>query len=486
MKSGTYHLSDGFGPRGGEFHQGQDFGSTAGVPIYAAVDGVVAAAGPASGFGVWIVIDSNVEGKVLSTVYGHMFAADVEVGQSVRAGQAITTVGYNGEVFPPGPSGAHLHFEVWPGGRLTGQGSPVDPMLWLAGAAEPGTSTAPTPPSTTAPDVGLAASSAELPPLAGKGSEEHMQIDTIRVARSVAARFPEITTFYGWRETDSHPDHPSGRAVDIMIPDYTSGDGKALGDRIADYVLANQDAFHIDYVIWRRIYRPANGDSSEMDDLGNDTANHLDHVHVTTMGGGYPDGAASVGSAPPTGSGASSAGCGPRVDDDLAPGSVPPQYQQWYRRAGALCPQISASLLAAQGKQESGFDPRAGSSAGAQGIAQFLPGTAASIDPDDGQPYVIDANGNGVASVWEPEDAIIGQGRYMCAIARKVDTWIAEGKVQAPNGRAELYLAAYNAGEGAVLSSGGFPTGSSDYQTQTRPYCDTILATARRFAKTLS
>ena len=63
------------------------------------------------------------------------------------------------------------------------------------------------------------------------GDESHWQIDTVRVARAVHAVFPQITTIGGYRPTDSYPDHPSGRAADITIPDYTSGEGIALGDR---------------------------------------------------------------------------------------------------------------------------------------------------------------------------------------------------------------------------------------------------------------
>src|SRR5690606_3846400 len=114
----------------------------------------------------------------------------------------------------------------------------------------------------------------------------------------------------------------------------------------------------------------------------------------------------------------------------LAPGKVPADLEVWYRRAGSLCPQITPSLLAAQGRQEAGFRRGLTSPAGAQGLAQFLPGTAASINPDDGRPYVIDADGNGVASVWDDGDAIIGQGRYMCAIAGKITQWMREGRVQ--------------------------------------------------------
>ncbi|MFF0527402.1 peptidoglycan DD-metalloendopeptidase family protein [Nocardia amikacinitolerans] len=158
----------------------------------------------------------------------------------------------------------------------------------------------------------------------------------------------------------------------------------------------------------------------------------------------------------------------------LAAGKVPEELEIWYRRAGSLCPQITSSLLAAQGKQESGFRRGLTSPAGAQGLAQFLPGTAAAINPDDGRPYVVDADGNGVASVWDDGDAIIGQGRYMCAIARKVGQWVSEGRVQGDV--TALTLAAYNAGEGAVLASGGMPNQYAAHYSETRPYVANILA----------
>lgn len=158
----------------------------------------------------------------------------------------------------------------------------------------------------------------------------------------------------------------------------------------------------------------------------------------------------------------------------LAAGKVPQELEIWYRRAGSICPQITPSLLAAQGRQESGFRRGASSTAGAQGLAQFLPGTAASIDPDDGQPYVIDADGNGVASVWDDGDAIIGQGRYMCALAHKISAWESQGRVQGDV--VALTLAAYNAGEGAVLASGGMPNQVAAHYAETQPYVANILA----------
>ncbi|PWV74461.1 peptidoglycan DD-metalloendopeptidase family protein [Nocardia neocaledoniensis] len=498
MTEGTYTLTSGFGMRWGTQHQGQDFAAAPKTPIYAVADGVVVRVGEASGFGIWVVIDHNIDGEIVSSVYGHMFADDVEVeqGQTVRIGQLIAGVGYNGQTVPAGPDGAHLHLEIWTGGGRFGGGAAIDPMPWLrsgsvdptspAGSTDPAPSTTPGPSGSAVIEAATQAGS-ELPAMpASIGSERGLQVDTIRLARTIVQQFPQVREIGGQRE-DPLPDHPSGRAIDILIPDPTSGEGKALGDRIADFVITNAAALRIDYLIWRQTYRSATGESNLMEDRGSVTANHFDHVHVTTLGGGYPDDGAPIGPVTTDSTGVASATvCGPALGDtDLDPGTVPEELVAWYQLGGTVCPQITSPLLAAQGKQESGFRRGLTSPAGAQGLAQFLPGTATAL-ATDGQPYVIDADGNGVASVWDDGDAIIGQARYMCDIADKVDTWISEGKVVAPHGPAELYLAGYNAGEHAVLQSGGFPTGSPDYEIQTRPYVANILATATQMTTTLS
>jgi uncharacterized protein YgiM (DUF1202 family) len=94
-------------------------------------------------------------------------------------------------------------------------------------------------------------------------------------------KFPQITTIYGWRaSSDYSSDHPNGRAVDFMIPSYKSN--KALGDALAAYVIANGPRLHMTYVIWQqRIWTPYSGKWRAMEDRGSDTANHMDHVHVS-------------------------------------------------------------------------------------------------------------------------------------------------------------------------------------------------------------
>jgi murein DD-endopeptidase MepM/ murein hydrolase activator NlpD len=111
-------------------HRGVDLEAGLGTPIFAAANGVVVDSRcGVTGFGCWIVIDHDVNGTKVSTVYGHMYGDDLLVakGETVTAGQQIARVGNNGS----DTTGPHLHFEVWLGGRLAG-GSDIDPVAWLS------------------------------------------------------------------------------------------------------------------------------------------------------------------------------------------------------------------------------------------------------------------------------------------------------------------------------------------------------------------
>lgn len=142
----------------------------------------------------------------------------------------------------------------------------------------------------------LAASAADLPAAAlpfalpkGVAPENGLQVRTIWAARAISAMFPEITTIGGYRQ-DALPWHPNGLAIDVMIPDHGSEAGIQLGNQIAGLALANVERWGIRDVIWRQGYYPGVGSPSWTADYGSETLNHFDHVHITTIGGGYPTG----------------------------------------------------------------------------------------------------------------------------------------------------------------------------------------------------
>jgi hypothetical protein len=124
---------------------------------------------------------------------------------------------------------------------------------------------------------------------AGVASEYRLQIHTIWVARAISVMFPEIKTIGGYRE-DPLPWHPNGLAIDVMIPNYHSDEGIALGNQIAGYALAMAKKWGVLHVIWRQGFYPVQAPPSWMANYGNETANHMDHVHIATDGGGYPTG----------------------------------------------------------------------------------------------------------------------------------------------------------------------------------------------------
>jgi murein DD-endopeptidase MepM/ murein hydrolase activator NlpD len=102
-----------------------------GTPIYAAHDGDVIKAGPATGFGDAIFLDNGVDavtGAAIVTWYGHEFADGIEVhvGDHVKAGQEIGKVGSNGQ-----STGCHDHFEVHVNGVA------VDPVPFMAAHGAP-------------------------------------------------------------------------------------------------------------------------------------------------------------------------------------------------------------------------------------------------------------------------------------------------------------------------------------------------------------
>ena len=85
-------------------------------------------------------------------------------------------------------------------------------------------------------------------------------------------------------------DHSTGRALDLMIPNYKSASGKALGYKVAAWAKANAKPLGINYVIWNQHIWNITRDSEGwryMADRGGDSANHKNHVHITVFAAGF-------------------------------------------------------------------------------------------------------------------------------------------------------------------------------------------------------
>lgn len=123
--------------------------------------------------------------------------------------------------------------------------------------------------------------------------------------------------------------------------------------------------------------------------------------------------------------------------------TVPEEYRKHIKQAARECPELTPRLLAAQLDQESGFNPEAVSPAGAEGIAQFVPDTWAVWGED--------LDGDGVASVFNAEEAIDAQARLMCFLIFEVRASGIDGD------EVDLALAAYNAGLSNVVRYEGIP-----------------------------
>ncbi len=119
-----YYITSSFSPRRKnpvtgiyKRHTGTDIGAAYGAAVVAANGGTVTLAGWNSGYGNCIIID---HGGGRATLYAHLSAYSVSVGQTVSQGQRIGSVGSTGN-----STGPHLHFEI----LINGQA--VDPMQYF-------------------------------------------------------------------------------------------------------------------------------------------------------------------------------------------------------------------------------------------------------------------------------------------------------------------------------------------------------------------
>ncbi|MDX6376881.1 MAG: hypothetical protein QOE98_1184, partial [Gaiellaceae bacterium] len=127
---------------------------------------------------------------------------------------------------------------------------------------------------------------------------------------------------------------------------------------------------------------------------------------------------------------------------------TPSPYDDMIKQAAAEAG-VPPALVKAVAKAESGFNPRAGSPAGAQGLMQLMPGTA---------------RGLGVTDPFDPMQSLRGGAKYLRA---QLDRF---------GGDYSKALAAYNAGPGAVAKYGGIPP-----YAETQAYVPRVLGYFQEF-----
>jgi soluble lytic murein transglycosylase-like protein len=148
----------------------------------------------------------------------------------------------------------------------------------------------------------------------------------------------------------------------------------------------------------------------------------------------------------------SSAGVGaptPTAPTPTALGGGSPSQYDAQITAAATKYAIDPALLKGLIRQESNFNAAARSSAGAQGLTQLMPGTAAGL---------------GVTDATDPAQAIDGGAKYL---KQQLDRF---------GGDVTKALAAYNAGPGAVAKHGGVPP-----YAETQNYVQKVLGYAAEY-----
>lgn len=156
-------------------------------------------------------------------------------------------------------------------------------------------------------------------------------------------------------------------------------------------------------------------------------------------------------------------GAAPSSSGRLNTDAVPAEYVDLIVAAGQQCEGIESPFIAAMLESESNFNPDAVSPVGAEGIAQFMPGTWA-LYGEGGDPF-------------NPDDAIPAQARFLCDLHAQAQSAVDSG--QATGAVLDLVMAGYNAGFGRVIEYGGIPP-----FTETQNYVEKINRLIEKYTAT--
>ena len=138
---------------------------------------------------------------------------------------------------------------------------------------------------------------------------------------------------------------------------------------------------------------------------------------------------------------------------DAAPATMPPAEIEQLVQSNAATWQVDPALVRAVMANESGFNPKATSKTGAQGLMQLEPDTATSL---------------GVNDAYDPEQNVWGGTRYL------------RGLLDRFGGDITKAVAAYNAGPAAVEKYGGVPP-----YAETQSYVKSVLGSYQKYSQKL-
>lgn len=130
-------------------------------------------------------------------------------------------------------------------------------------------------------------------PPSGSAAERGLKPNALRALRCVKQRFPWIKYMggVGSRPSGYVSDHPAGRAVDFMIPNWNTTAGRARGWEVAHWLQAHAKELHVKYLIYDdrswRAYNPSTGWRGYRypgPNPGGASQRHLNHVHLSVYG----------------------------------------------------------------------------------------------------------------------------------------------------------------------------------------------------------
>lgn len=129
--------------------------------------------------------------------------------------------------------------------------------------------------------IGTKEATIETLPKTWKAGDGQLAETSQKLRAVLFNEFPELTTIGGYRACDTTGEHCTGRALDIMIPNYKNN--QEFGNEIKEWIIEKSDAGVIDtcWLIWdQAMFSAPNWNKVNMKDRGGDTANHFDHIHL--------------------------------------------------------------------------------------------------------------------------------------------------------------------------------------------------------------